>query len=140
MTVADGIGIICKNARTLRIKCLVLFQKLYEYKINSTYKRAEILVVLLLIYVNVALSLSVLYACKQDIFNTYQRRSTIVLYYPFLIETIKQCFYSCQYTTPPINYIHINMINWNGSFAIFVFIEYNSYSTKTYSILDVQTL
>ena len=63
MTVVDGIGIICKNAKTLRIKCFGLFQELYEYKINSTYKRTEMLVVLLLIYVNVELSLSVLYAC-----------------------------------------------------------------------------
>ena len=77
------------------------------------------LVVLLLIYVNVELSLSVLYACKQDIFSTYQRRSTIVLYCPLQIETIKQCFYSCQYTTPPINNIHMNMINRNGSYLTF---------------------
>ena len=64
MTVVDGIGIICKNATTLRIKGFVLIPELYEYKINSTYKRTEMLVVLLLIYVNVELSLSVLYACK----------------------------------------------------------------------------
>ena len=81
------------------------------------------LVVLLLIYVNVELSLSVLYACKQDIFNTYQCRSTIVVYCPLQIETIKQCFYSCQYTTPPINYIHIDIINRNGSYLIFQYCQ-----------------
>ena len=59
-----ALALFAKMQGPCELKVFVLIPELYEYKINSTYKRAEMLVVLLLIYVNVELSLSVLYACK----------------------------------------------------------------------------